>query len=105
NAVCGRAVHLPAREQKADEAGIPTVGLPDLRDGGVSLICATIFCQPRYDDKPGYQSPDEAHAAALAQLDWYRTKESTGTMRLLDRAADFSRQVPETQAILLMEGA
>jgi membrane dipeptidase len=105
NAVRGRPVQLPARQQKPDEDGIPTVGLPDLRDGGVSLICATIFCQPRYDDKPGYQTPDEAHTAALAQLDWYRTQESVATMRILRRPADFSRQVPETQAILLMEGA
>jgi len=105
NAVRGRPVHLPARQQKPDEDGIPTVGLPDLRDGGVSLICATIFCQPRYDDKPGYQTPDEAHSAALTQLDWYRSQQNAGTMRILHRPADFSRQVPETQAILLMEGA
>ena len=105
NAVRGRPVHLPARMQKPDEDGIPTVGLPDLRRGGVGLICATIFCQPRYDDKPGYQTPDEAHAAALTQLDWYRSQQSAGTMRILQRPADFSRRVPETQAILLMEGA
>ncbi len=105
NAVRGRSVHLPARQQKPDEDGIPTVGLPDLRDGGVSLICATIFCQPRYDDKPGYQTPDEAHAAALAQLNWYQTQESAGTMHILHRPADFRRQIPETQTILLMEGS
>jgi membrane dipeptidase len=105
NAVRGRPVHLPAHQQKPDEDGIPTVGLPDLRDGGVGLICATIFCQPRHEDKPGYQTPDEAHAAALTQLDWYRSQQSAGTMRILQRPADFSRRVPETQAILLMEGA
>jgi len=105
NAVRGRPVHLPARQQAADEEGIPTVGLPDLRDGGVGLICATIFCQPRYDDKPGYQTPDQAHAAALTQLHWYQSQQSSGAMRIIQRPADFSRQVPETQAILLMEGA
>jgi membrane dipeptidase len=105
NAGRGRPVHLPARQQAADEDGIPTVGLPDLRDGGVGLICATIFCQPRYEDKPGYQTPDEAHAAALTQLRWYQSQQSGGAMRILQRPADFSRQVPETQAILLMEGA
>ncbi|MGD0389516.1 MAG: membrane dipeptidase, partial [Tepidisphaeraceae bacterium] len=105
NAVRGRPVHLPAHQQKPDEDGIPTVGLPDLRDGGVGLICATIFCQPRYDDKPGYQTPDEAHAAALTQLHWYQSQQSAGTMRILQRPADFSRRVSATQAILLMEGA
>jgi membrane dipeptidase len=105
NAVRGRPIHLHAHQQKPDEDGIPTVGLPDLREGGVSLICATIFCQPCYDDKPGYQTADEAHSAALTQLNWYQTQESAGTMHILHRPADFSRQVPETQAILLMEGA
>jgi membrane dipeptidase len=105
NAIRGRPVHLPARQQAADEEGIPTVGLPDLRDGGVDLICATIFCEPRCDDKPGYQTPDEAHAAAQAQLHWYQSQQSAGAMRIIKRPADFSRQVPQTQAILLMEGA
>jgi len=105
NAAAGRAVHLPAHQQKADEGGIPTVGLPDLREGGVSLICATIFCQPKSGDTPGYQTPDEAHAAALTQLDWYQSQESAGTMRMIQRPADFSRQDPLTHAILLLEGA
>ena len=102
--VAGRCI-CRAREQKPDEDGIPTVGLPDLRAGGVSPICATIFCQPRYDDKPGYETSDEAHAAALAQLAWYQSQQSSGTMRIIHRPADFSRQEPETQAILLLEGA
>jgi membrane dipeptidase len=105
NAIRGRLVHLPARQQKPDEDGIPTVGLPDLRDGGVSPICATIFCQPKYDDKPGYQTPDEAHAAALEQLNWYQSQQSVGTIRVIERPADFSVQVPEIQTILLLEGA
>jgi membrane dipeptidase len=105
NAVRGRPVHLPARRQAADEEGVPTVGLPDLRGGGVGLVCATIFCQPRCDDKPGYQTPDEAHSAALSQLQWYQSQQSAGAMRIIQRPADFSRRVPETQAILLMEGA
>jgi membrane dipeptidase len=105
NAVRGRAVHLPARQQKADEDGIPTVGLPDLRAGGVSLVCATIFCQPKYDDKPGYQTPDQAHTEALKQLDWYQRQDSAGNLKILYRPVDFNRQESRTQAIFLMEGA
>jgi membrane dipeptidase len=105
NAIRGRPVHLPAREQKADEDGIPTVGLPDLREGGVGLICATIFCQPKYDDKPGYQSPDQAHAEAMKQLDWYRSQQSAGSLRFIHDPAELNEAVSQTQVILLMEGA
>ncbi len=105
NAVSGRPVHLPARQQPADSEGIPTVGLPDLREGNVKLVCATIFCQPKYDNKPGYETPDEAHAMAMRQLDWYRAQESAGTMRFLLDPAEFSPGAANTQAVLLLEGA
>jgi membrane dipeptidase len=106
NAVCGRAVDLPARRQKPDEDGIPTVGLPDLRDGGVGLICATIFCEPRHEGKEGYRTIQEAHAAAISQLDWYRQQESADMIRLVRKgSADLNRQTAATNAILLMEGA
>ncbi|HEX4053322.1 MAG TPA: membrane dipeptidase [Tepidisphaeraceae bacterium] len=106
NAIRGRAVQRPAREQAADEEGIPTVGLPDLRDGGVGLICATIFCEPANEGRGDYRTADEAHAAAMKQLDWYRARESAGEMQLIRTwPADFSRQASETNAILLLEGA
>src|SRR6266550_541552 len=53
NALRGREVLRPASEQTPDEEGIPSVGLPDLRHGSVGLICATIFCAPSIDGKPG----------------------------------------------------
>ncbi|MGD0461347.1 MAG: membrane dipeptidase [Tepidisphaeraceae bacterium] len=106
NAVRGRAVHRPAREQPADEDGIPTVGLPDLRDGGVGLICGVIFCEPAADGRDGYRTADQAHDAAMKQLQWYRRQESIDSMRILrSKPADFSRQGPTTNAILLLEGA
>ncbi len=83
NAILGRPVHLPARDQKPDEGGIPTVGLPDLREGHVDLICATIFCLPKYDDKSGYTTPDEAHAAAIAQLQWYESQQAEARIHLI----------------------
>jgi membrane dipeptidase len=72
NALRGREVLRPAREQAADDEGIPTVGVPDLLAGGVGLICATLFSAPGLDGKPGYRTPQEAHDDTLAQLNWYR---------------------------------
>jgi membrane dipeptidase len=104
NAVRGRPVHLSAREQTADEEGIPTVGLPDLARGHVNLICATIFCEPALGGKPGYSTPDEAHLAARRQLDWYREQESRGTLRFIRKSSDLKNS-GGTRAILLLEGA
>ena len=47
NALRGRDVTRPAAQQATrDTDGTPSVGLPDLRAGGVALVCATIFCEP-----------------------------------------------------------
>src|SRR5688572_8873007 len=47
NALRGRDVLRPAAEQDAAPGEeLPTIGLPDLRRGGVGLICATVFCMP-----------------------------------------------------------
>ena len=105
NAVAGRPVHLPARSQKPDEDGIPTVGLPDLVAGGVRLICATIFCEPQGPAKKGYRNPAEAHAAALGQLQWYQSQQDAGSLRIVKDFDEFDPQAAVTQAILLLEGA
>ena len=80
NALRGREMLRPAREQTADAEGIPSVGLPDLRAGGVGLICATIFCAPDSPKERGYRTPDEAHAMAMDQLRWYRQQADAGEM-------------------------
>src|SRR5438067_13325695 len=106
NALRGRAVLGPAAEQKADEDGIPTVGLPDLRRGSVWLICATIYCEPDTGTGKGYHSGDEANAVARRHVDWYQRQFSAGEMRLVREA----RELPSTPersiaTIILMEGA
>jgi membrane dipeptidase len=88
NALRGREVLRPAREQTADADGIPSVGLPDLRAGGVGLICATIFCAPDSPKERGYRTPDEAHAAAMEQLRWYGQQADAGEMRFVLRRAE-----------------
>src|SRR5436305_12003411 len=88
NAMRGRDITRSAVEQSPDDEGIPTVGLPDLRAGGVGLVCATVFCAPALNGEPGYCTPDEACTAGLAQLDWYRRQEVAGEMRFVRSAAD-----------------
>src|SRR5688500_16564239 len=89
NALRGRAVELPAGEQTPDDEGIPTVGLPDLRAGGVGLVCATVFCMPSLDGKPGYRTPDEASAVAWQQVAWYDRRRDDGSMRFVTDAREF----------------
>src|SRR5687768_13025433 len=88
NAVRGRDVTRPALEQTADKEGIPTVGLPDLRAGGVRLVCATIFCEPDADPPIGFRTPQQAHEAAERQLAWYAAREAEGSMRFVRRAVE-----------------
>lgn len=108
NAIRGRQVHRPAVEQVPDHEGVPTVGLPDLRAGGVGLICATIFCQPASANQPGYTTPAEAETMARQQLSWYRAQVREGRMRLLLKRSDvprFDGNGGPQDAILLLEGA
>jgi membrane dipeptidase len=105
NVSCGRPVVRPASEQPADDQGIPTVGLPDLRAGRVMQLCATIFCLPEHDGHAGYRNGDEANAEALRQLDFYREQERAGTIRLVRSASDLTSNPAEIEAIVLMEGA
>jgi membrane dipeptidase len=108
NVTRGRDVTLPANQQPATDNEIPTVGLPDLRAGGVGLICATIFCDPALDGRPGYTTADEARAAALVQLHWYQKQQAAGRMRFVTNPQDLptSDTTSNTQAaILLLEGA
>jgi membrane dipeptidase len=82
------------------------VGLPDLRTGGVGLICATIFCEPARGESKGYRTAEEARAQALRQLQWYQEREKEGLIELVRSAGQIRDKAGDkTQAILLMEGA
>jgi membrane dipeptidase len=110
NALRGRDVLRPAREQRPDSEGIPSVGLPDLRAGGVGLVCATVFTMPSVDGKPGYHNPDEAHTEGLRHLDWYRRQIDAGEIRFVTTTTQIAAlgSASENQpqhAILLLEGA
>lgn len=113
NALLGRDVLAPASQQSPDDGGIPTVGLPDLAQGGVRLICATIFTMPSLDGKPGYRDAEEAYREGVRHLDWYGDVESAGDFTFVRTPRDVRPLGdgfdPETEgsqaAILLLEGA
>ncbi len=116
NAVSGRDVLRPALEQISTTEEIPTVGLPDLRAGGVGLICATVFTEPSIDGKPGYRNADEAYAQGQQHLAWYQAQVDQGILRFVGTRAALQEvksalpptasPTPTTQhAIMLMEGA
>src|SRR5688572_22263158 len=122
NVTRGRDPRRPAREQPVADNEIATVGLPDLRAGGVGLICATIFAEPLSDHRPkGYRDADEAHAQALSQVGWYEQQFADGLMRPVRSADELpsgtgfqpvsddhglkTRGTAAQPAILLMEGA
>ncbi len=114
NASCGRDVTAPAAAQKPDPDATPSVGLPDLRAGGVGLVCATIFCDPWSEKlQQGYRNAEEARALALGQLEWYQQQIRAGQMHLCRTGQDVravseasnNPSLPTPSMILLMEGA
>ena len=108
NALRGREITKPAAEQTpALGDGAPSVGFPDLKQGGVDLICATIFCEPARGDHTGYRTAEEARRQAQRQLQWYYKQVTDGLLSLVTSADQLPRGPrPGAQAaILLMEGA
>ena len=126
NVARGRDVTRPAAEQPFVQNETATVGLPDLHAGGVGLVVATIFCDPRdpvlFNGYAGRGDAEGARAHALSQLDWYERQVDAGTLRLVRTPADVPAEsaevrgagVPDgpdalphsrTPALLLMEGS
>ncbi len=112
NALRGRDLLLPAGEQSADEEGIPSVSFPDLRAGGVALICATIFWPPDSPRSPGYTTAQEAHAMAWQQMHWYQRQVRSGVMAFVTSPDGLPAEVGSDaqatgilKAVLLLEGA
>src|SRR5689334_14095867 len=83
----GRDPRMAAKDQPTvttDIIEVATCGLPDLHAGGVSLICATIFCAPAgAGDRVGYTTAHEARAQAVSQLIWYGKLIEQGLLRLV----------------------
>ncbi|HEY1686086.1 MAG TPA: membrane dipeptidase [Tepidisphaeraceae bacterium] len=93
----GRDVRQPAAQQPIAENEIATVGLPDLRAGKITLICATIFCMPRIGNKPGYTNAAEAAEQAKKQYDWYQKQWDADELKLVRSASELPQPSPETK--------
>jgi membrane dipeptidase len=120
----GRDILRSARETRRLEEGTGvsrrcgscTVGLPDWLAGGVAVVGGTLFAAParrgRYDPQ-AYATAEEAHALALAQLDYYHRLagesdrvDLVGSRADLDRVlADWEGEGRRVGVIPLMEGA
>lgn len=69
------------------DRGQGTVALPELREGHVGLVLATIISRYSESGSPlhtmalkGWHSPRQAYAHAQCQLAWYREMEASGEM-------------------------
>ena len=106
NACRGRDPLQPAADQPIVEGEIATVGLPNLRDGGVQHVCAAIFCEPSFNGSAGYADADQAYAMARTQLTVYQQWHAAGEIRIVSGPlAREHTQAGTIDALLLMEGA
>jgi membrane dipeptidase len=111
NALRGRDVTRRAAEQTAsDKDGTPSVGFPELREGQVGLVCATIFCEPARGTEQGYRTAYEARREAQKQLQWYYRQVADGLMDVVTSPAQLpgvgvDPRPGNVNAIILMEGA
>ncbi len=121
--VKGRDPRLGVARIRAAEPSpkdIATVGLPEMRQAGVGLIFATLFVSPSsapFDPEPNehtYDTPEQAHRLATAQVDTYRRLvDEDETLRLVTDIAGLDEVVKSHEAggnpllgiVLLMEGA
>lgn len=101
NACRGRDPLQPAAIQPIVENEIATVGLPDLRTGGVRHLCAAIFCEPSFNGSVGYTDPESAYAMARTQLAVYQQWHAAGEIQINGLRGD----AKAIDALLLMEGA
>lgn len=115
------------RAHEADKnlhAGECTLGLPELRAGGVGLVFGTLFALPSHAQgvqltlEHGYRTPDEAHGQARNQLAVYRRLAQRADVRLITTSGELQSLIACRQAatdpqdhtapvgiVVLMEGA
>lgn len=110
NVARGRDPRQPAEQQPFVDNEYATVGLPDLRAGGVGLVCATIFCSPASYRGHGYRDAEEARRQALGQLGTYQQWIQQGLLRFVSGGAAYApgdqpHRASAIDAILLLEGA
>lgn len=118
--VIGRDLTRPVAEIRRAEGeppghgeGTATVSLPALRAADVCVVLATLFETPArvaaQHGIAGYRAPEEAHAQAMAQLDYYQALHERGEATLIrtrhELEAVVAGQSPRPGLVPLMEGA
>ena len=97
------------RADRPTRKASPPSACPTCARGGVGLVCATIFCPPAIDGKPGYRDADEAHADGAGAARVVPADRSTRADALVRdagrRPAGGSDAPNPVHAILLLEGA
>jgi membrane dipeptidase len=104
---------LRAADKNIEKEGTPTVCLPELIRGNVRVVFATLWAAPGgYSDTDfsiSYSTPEEAHAQAQNQLDFYRKLERNGHIRIIETRTQLEEHLesdsPRVGFVILMEGA
>lgn len=116
----GRDLTLPLPALRKAGHSDALVTLPELAEGGVGIVFGTIFVRPAssvpMSSRGGslggraYETPDEARALGLEQLEIYERWEDEGRIRILrsrDDLEPYAQKTADTPLglVLLMEGA
>lgn len=106
------AVERRGAEAHDDEQGGATTSIPDLIRGNVRIVFGTLWANPcgsPFSFKPCYSDPEEAHAQALVQLEYYRQLERRGVITIIKNRGQLEKIVdstdPKLGVVILMEGA
>ncbi|KAH3766891.1 peptidase M19 [Pelomyxa schiedti] len=96
-------------------AGECCSSLPDLKRGGVVMVFATLWASPIDvpPTVPKYNTPEEAHAQAAEQLEYYEALERSGDIEIVKSPGETGLPLPGSEldprrrlkVVLLMEGA
>lgn len=113
----GRDLTLPLDDLRREHPGA-LVTLPELVKGGVKVVFGTLFAMPAAATMGGtalkgriYETPEEARALALEQLELYERWEDEGRIRIVRTKSDLEPYTdPKTDdlptgLVVLMEGA
>lgn len=104
-----------AATQPAQTEEFCTVGLPELRAGGVGLMTGSIFLEPSHSSSARagyvYSTAEEAHHQAHGQVDYYHRLAASGDVLLVRSRADLDelermrKTTPVVGLLMGMEGA
>jgi membrane dipeptidase len=116
----GRDLTLPLNDLRTQGHPEALVTLPELVQGGVRIVFGTIFVRPAtsvpMSSRGGslggraYETPEEARALGLEQLELYERWEDAGHIRIIRSKRDLEPYQKQTEGtplglVVLMEGA